>query len=132
MTDLRSLRKITEFVRGTLGCTCPDSVFEKIETGSVDVGDVTNRATRLVIGDTLLLYVVVPGSMPALVASLPELAELGRRDRNTHCYNRFRLVVADDGDSRLHETAAVRFAEVAGGDEKMHIHFVTPAAVSGY
>jgi len=130
MTDLRNPGDITAFVRGTLGCGCPDSVFETIETGPVDVGEFAAGATRIVVGETLLVYIVVPGSMSGLAAGVHRLAELGRRDRDSHGYNRFRLVVADDGDSRLHDQAAARFA-AARADEKMHIHFVHPAAVSG-
>lgn len=130
MTDLRNPGDITAFVRGTLGCGCPDRVFETIDTDPVDVGDLATSATRIVVGETLLVYIVVPGSISDLTAGMHRLAELGRHDRDSHAYNRFRLVIADDGDSRLHDQAAASFA-AAGADEKMHIHFVHPAAVSG-
>jgi hypothetical protein len=107
-------------------------VFEKIETGPLDAGDFVTRASRIVIGDTLLVYIVVPLASRELCAGIPVLADRGRRDRDSHHYNRFRLVVADSGSSRDHDEAAARFADAAGSDEKMHIHFVHPETVRGF
>jgi hypothetical protein len=132
MTATENHAAIVEFVKGTLGCRCPDSVFEKIETGSVDAGDSVRLARRIVVGDTLLVYIVVHRASLETGAGIGGLADLGRRDRDTHHYNRFRLVVADDGTSRDHDEVAACFARVAGSDEKMHIHFVSPETVQGF
>jgi hypothetical protein len=120
---------LTDFVRRTLGCRCPDTVFEKVESGHLTVGDFAGQATRIVVGDTLLIYLIVPKPIQALAEKVGTLAETGRRDRDAHHYNRFRLVVADDGDSSSHAEVAGAFAEAVRADEKMHIHFVMPEAV---
>lgn len=122
---------ITGFVKQTLGCRCPDKVFEKVESGVMEPGGFAGGATRIVVGDTLLVYIVVAGGDRHLYDHIAALAESGRRDRDSHGYNRFRLVVADEAGSREHEKAAAAFAGAAGSDEKMHIHFVAPDAVSG-
>jgi hypothetical protein len=132
MSGAASRGEITHFVRGTLGCTCPDRVFGKIEIGTVAVGGFPGRATRIVVGDTLLIYIVHPESARQLAGHIEELATLGRSDRDTHHYNRYRLVVADAGEGAGHETSAARFSEAAGADEKMHLHFVPPDSVTGW
>lgn len=129
MTRTGNTPGLTEFVLRTLGCGCPDPVFEKIETGQLTVGDFAGEATRIVVGDTLVIYIVVPKAIQALAERIANRAETGTRDRDSHQYNRFRLVVADDGDSSSHDEVAAAFAEAVGADEKMHIHFVTPEAV---
>jgi hypothetical protein len=132
MTSAHRQAMITEFVKGTLGCQCPDRVFDKIETGSMAATGMAAEATRIVVGDTLLVYIVAPVSAAELSANLVELAELGRRDRDTNRYNRFRLVVADVADSRERERATASFTRASGADDKMHIHFVHPETVHGF
>jgi len=132
MTATENYPAIVGFVKGALGCRCPDSVFEKIETGAIDAGDSVSRVRRIVVGDTLLVYIVVPRTSREPGAGISVLADMGRRDRDSHRYNRFRLVVADDETSRYRDEAASCFAGVAGSDEKMHIHFVSPEAVHGF
>lgn len=130
MVTAVSHREITELVRGTLGCTCPDRVFEKIEVGDIAAGDFPGRITRVVVGDTLVVYIVRPDDSRQLAGYIDSLAVLGRKDRDTQGYNRYRLVVADDGAGGGHEAAVARFTEVAGSDDKMHIHFVPPDSVA--
>jgi hypothetical protein len=131
MTNRLNKEKLTAFIRGTLGCGCPDAVFENIESSRIAVGDVPGGATRIAVGSTLLLYLVVPQSIRALTETIAEVADIGRRDRDSHKYNRFRLVVSDDRDNAGRASAAARFAETAGSDEKMHLHFVDPRVAVG-
>lgn len=119
------------FVRGALGCGCPDSVFERIETGTLaeDVF-VAGHGRRIVVGDTLLIYIIRPASLAALCGQVGRVAVRGRRDRDEHGYNRFRLVLASGVDTAAQGTLAAEFTDAAGADARLHIHFVPPEAVA--
>jgi len=131
MTNELNREKLTGFIRGTLGCGCPNEVFETIESNRVAVGALPGVATRIVIGDTLLLYLVAPASIQELTDTIAELADSGRRDRDANRYNRFRLVVSDESNETERAGAAAAFAQEAGSDEKMHLHFVDAATILG-
>jgi len=124
MTTMWINNKIIEFVKETLGCACPDEVFEKIEAGKAAIAQFAVGATRIVVGDRLLIYIVSPQSLSELCANIGEAAVMGKNDRDTNKYNRFRLVVISDKDSDSSAEAITRFAEAAGSDEKMHLHFI--------
>jgi len=121
--------KLTRFVRTTLGCGCPDAVFDKIDSSWIALGGLVGASARIVVGDTLLIYVVYPTSIQELHEHIAEIASEGGRDRDMNQYNRFRLVVPDDSGASRQQAVAAGFAEEAGSDEKMHIHFVDPAVV---
>ena len=116
------------FVRDTLGCTCPESVFESVERGSLS-GELGAAVTRLVIGGRLLIY-VVPGEPEA--AQVTVLADAGRRDRDGHALNRFRLVVARRAEADAGDTVGLEaaFRDAVVGDPKAHLHCVPAAAFS--
>ena len=115
---------IARFVRDTLGCTCPPEVFEHIELESIADDTNPHPLQRIVLGERLLVYLAFrtgPGGLPSRVAAL---TVRGRRDRDDHCYNRFRLVIAGGYEGAIREQAASRFKEIAEGDKKLHLHFV--------
>ena len=56
--------EITRFVRGTLGCQCPDEVFQSIVIGQERTADHGEPFTRLLVGDRLLIYILPTSSMP--------------------------------------------------------------------
>lgn len=116
--------KITAFVRNVLGCGCPDEVFNKIEVLNIDLDCNALKATRIVIGDTLLIYILPYASVDIAIQCMDKLVINGKQDRDSHGYNRFRLVVPYCDDKSLEEQASALFATVAGSDEKLHIHYV--------
>jgi hypothetical protein len=124
----RATAALRGFVRDTLGCTCPESVFESVERGSLS-GESGAAVTRLVIGGRLLIYVVPEEPEAARVAAL---ADAGRRDRDGHALNRFRLVVArpaevDSGNALVLDAA---FRDAVDGDPKAHLHCVPAEALA--
>lgn len=122
--------KITVFVRNVLGCGCPDEVFNKIEVSEVELDCAATKATRTVIGDTLLIYILPYTSVDIVTQCMDELVMTGKQDRDSHGYNRFRLVVPYCDDKGLEEQASALFAAVAGSDEKLHIHYVDTAVIN--
>ena len=131
MSGTWDTRKITEFVKGVLGCGCPDYVFEKIEVGRVAKGVLPLDATRINVGNTLLIYIVRPASGGELRDAIGKMVSVGRNDRDVHGFNRFRLVIAGDEVKLAPDAAAAKFSVETGGDEKMHFHCVTIESVRG-
>ena len=119
------------FIKDTLGCGCPDSVFENINVETYRLDGYSRELGRIVVGDTLLIYIVRPDQNHDLEDSINVIALAGKTDRDTHHYNRFRLVVAADGNNPQPDTISNRFARSFGADEKMHIHFVADQCLDG-
>ena len=115
---------LVHFIRHTLGCGCPDSVFENIEQSALPSCVVTPPCTRVVVGETLLIYLVSHAHLTAATEQVIELGRRGRADRDEHGYNRFRLVLSSDPSHPQALAAAAQFASAFSHDEKMHIHLV--------
>ena len=119
-------KSITGFVRNTLGCGCPDEVFEKIEYENLsDTGQLSN-VFRINIGDTLLVYIVRITVEDDCELIVRQLLIKGKDDRDHHGFNRFRLVLA--GNEGMKKMAGLQklFESLANGDKKLHLHFVKP------
>lgn len=113
--------KITAFVRDVLGCGCPDEVFRKIEISEIEL--VSAKVTRIVVGDTLLIY-VLPETSDDILEHIGKLVATGKQDRDANGYNRFRLVMPGCADNALEQRVSSVFLESASDDEKLHLHFV--------
>jgi len=118
--------QITHFVRGTLGCRCPDDVFRSITVDSREPIGGSPPFTRLVIGDRLLIFLAKPGPGDTLATWIPGLALLGQAEREAAGYNRFRLVVPAAHVDEQSDTARRVFAETIGRDDRAHLHIVAP------
>lgn len=115
---------IAAFVKGTLGCACPEEVFDSIEVSrGAEAGGFTLEA-RLVIGGRLLIYIARAHDEAAVQC----LAAAGRRDRDAHGLNRFRLVVLSDGPASPGGTLAEKFSTAVGRDERAYLHVVDGAS----
>jgi hypothetical protein len=120
---------IMRFVRDVLGCGCSDEVFSYIEAKEdVVVRGGMKISKRINIGNRLLIYVLVQDSA-ANLESIPEIFRIGKEDRDSGGFNRFRLVVATDGGNADPEAEAL-MACVGPHDDRMHIHVVEGAAVT--
>src|SRR5450759_2039700 len=107
---------IKEFAQETLGCGCPEEVFNQIAHAK----DVTLEGglvvrDRIVIGQRLLVYVYEDadgGDVPENV--IRTLVTSGVRDRGTNNFNRFRLALLTkkpEDDKELSDRAARVIAE---------------------
>lgn len=121
--------ELARFVRETLGCTCPDEVFERVEIARDRLGE--GRVRRVAIGGRLLLELIEDLGIEDLIREIPGRARSGRMDRDAAGMNRFRLVVGLDQVSeqdRVRLTAA--FASGCdGADDRVHLHLVSARAV---
>ena len=121
--------EIEPFVRGVLGCGCPDEVFQRMElaTGQADPGGLV--FTRLVIGGRLLIHVVA--WLDADEARLPveTLARLGLADRDRAGCHRFRLVLASAKEGPVPAAIPDAFRAVVGRDDRAHLHWLPASSV---
>jgi hypothetical protein len=112
---------IERFVRGTLGCQCPDEVFLDVEVSPLALpGGGSGR--RLVIGGRLLIHVVAAPEQPELPLRLEELATAGRDERDRRGLNRFRLVIGMPAAAGGATSLEQRFRRALGGDQRAHLH----------
>ena len=123
--------KLKAFVKNTLGCGCPEKVFEKIDVSKLLTVVDEEDATRIVVGDTLLIYVIHPITSANFFSSVELIGLAGKADRDANSYNRFRLVVSGIADDVQQEKVSERFSKLFNTDEKMHIHFVDEELVDG-
>ncbi len=121
--------EITRFVRGTLGCQCPDEVFQSIVIGEERTADHGEPFTRLLVGDRLLIYVLPASSIDATPDTLAALARQGRAERDTRRYNRFRLVIASRDAAAQSTAARAVFDAALGHDDKAHLHLVAGSEI---
>ena len=117
---------IERFVRGTLGCQCPDEVFRHVEVGPLPLPAGRGTGRRLVIGDRLLIHIVEAPERLDAPDWLERLAAAGRDERDGRGYNRFRLVVATPTAAGDPSALEGRFTRVLGADDRAHLH-VLPA-----
>jgi hypothetical protein len=110
--------ELQRFVRGTLGCKCPDDVFESVAI------DRCESHTRLVIGNRLLIYVMEAAAEFPLDEAVSRLASQGLADRNSGQFNRFRLVVAPTQPMPGQADATAAFAEAVRDDDRAHLHVI--------
>ena len=83
------MNPIEHFVRGTLGCQCPDEVFQSISIDRSGTADDAASCTRLLVGHRLLIYVLDAASFGVAESALADLVARGRRERDERGYNRF-------------------------------------------
>ena len=120
-----------EFVKKTLGCACPDEVFEQIEYGDNEhfKGILLRSIT---VGGRLLIYVWEVND-PAVVASrFTDVLALGKDERDRRGLNRFRAVLSTDDVDRLKSLAQGLFEGWQEKDEKTHLHVVASEDVPSF
>lgn len=122
---------IRHFVRDTLGCTCPDSVFSRVDSQrNVQVGEAV-LSHRIDVGRRLLVYVLPCDDPEQLRARLAGLIASGRHERDRLGFNRLRVVVATWDPDKLGPEAWRLFDGADARDERVHLHLVGRPAVSG-
>ncbi len=131
MTASWNNEKIKVFVKNTLGCGCPEKVFENIDVSKLTTLEHEKEVTRIVVGDTLLIYIIRPEPSGNFVDSVESIGLAGKTDRDINNYNRFRLVVSSFEDEVQQEKVSECFSKTFSMDDKMHIHFVNQELLEG-
>jgi hypothetical protein len=122
-------REIKRFVQTTLGCSCPDEVFKKIDFQR-DCDEI--QGTRIIIGDRLLIYIISTEGKSGFQEDIKLSLEQGIEERDKKGLNRFRLVLVVSCPDELRSSAEHAFYGAGYSDEKTHIHVVNEYAVQGF
>jgi len=117
--------EIKDFVQNTLGCTCPEEVYDEIEHYT-DVR-LTNDITldeKLKVGRRLLIYVFTLNVRDRLINDLSVLVHIGMNERDALAFNRFRLVIKTGEIEDFTKLANSIFKSMNINDDKVHLHII--------
>ena len=129
---MRTEERIKQFARQSLGCECPDEVFDNIEVRPGDAEALLPHARSITIGGRLLIH-IYGTSDPALVeAHLPEIIAAGADERDRRGLNRFRAVIASDDIEAVDSAARRVFGQLRGLDDNIHLHVVRREDVADF
>jgi len=105
------------FVRETLGCACPDEVFERIDCrANINLPGGIELDYRITVGGRLLIFALNTDRFDCIASVLPLLTSAGIADRDNGGFNRFRPDRLRDKAFGLFESLAV--------DDRTHLHVV--------
>ncbi|MBE0586235.1 MAG: hypothetical protein IH612_21025 [Desulfofustis sp.] len=128
MKPVKQPTQIKNFVQQTLGCGCPESVFQSMLTDQFTLPEVPNAPIiRLLIGQRLLIYLVASNTgRPWSPGQLTLLTARGLQEREQHGYNRLRLVIilAEHTDHQQ-QTMERSFSALQGTDDRLHLHVIS-------
>ena len=121
MTDNKVIR---EFVRKTLGCNCPEEVFQYIDCRTVvNIDENILPAYEINIGNRLLIFAAGIDEVDSLRSVLSKLFQAGINKRDEKKFNRFRLVLLTARENDVMEQASGIFKSLVT-DEKVHLHVI--------
>src|SRR5512134_3662633 len=106
---------LERFVRDTLGCGCPDEVFQHLVVSRLPPIAGRPPIVQLQVGSRLLIHIVAAPEGATPNGWIEQLAANGRTARDRHGYNRFRLVVASPTPPALAREIQERFARAITG-----------------
>jgi hypothetical protein len=119
-----SNENIKTFVKQTLGCTCPEEVFNHIECKSnIKLNDNIVLSNKINIGGRLLIYVIEVSNTDSIKYILPSLISTGKEERDRLNFNRFRLVLAVDNLNEIKHVVDFIFKPI-NKDERIHLNIV--------
>ncbi len=117
--------QIKRFVQKTLGCGCPEEVFQSIECREkVRLNSEIVLSSSITIGNRLLIYIMDVKSTDVIEKFLPPLISAGKSERASKGLNRFRLVIAAEEPDEVRRIAEKMFDELRGKDDKIHLHVI--------
>lgn len=123
MIDSDDMRhSLIRFLRGPLGCGCPDEVLREIAWQPQQVAG--ERLLRIAVGGGLLVYLWPSDDPRRLEEVLPALLTAGRSERDREGFNRFRLAVATGDKVRLEPVAHRLFSRWPDRDAETYLHLV--------
>jgi len=127
--DPAASQAVLRFVRGTLGCSCPDEVFNSIAIERVRGTDASAPYVRLLVGRRLLIYVLDAQQPEQVRATVPALLRQGLEERDANGLNRLRLVVAAGLPTPEVTATVANLASEIGLDDRSHLHVIAAGLV---
>lgn len=117
--------QIKSFVRCSLGCECPEEVFEHIEyKDNVELEGEITLDSRINVGNRLLIFILETDDADFITDNLSKIIEAGKNERDQLAFNRFRMVIVTDNTAELKIAAESLFNSFDGLDERIHLHII--------
>lgn len=114
---------IKTFVQHTLGCGCPEEVFQSMDCRShVRLNDIILKY-KMNIGNRLLVY-LFETDPESVRQALPFLVSEGKEERDKFGFNRLRIVLTADNVDEVRQIAEDLFKHIEK-DEKIHLHIIS-------
>ena len=109
------------FVRATLGCSCPDEVFDHYQVlrGRSEYGPFV----QLIMGDRLLVKIIDMSEQSLIEEAVPEILKNGVEERERRHLNRFRLVIVGHLSPEVQKTITELTDKM---DSRVHVHIISP------
>lgn len=126
---MQTYSEIKRFVQETLGCSCPEEVFNEIECQKESDG-ISGR--RVNVGDRLLIYIINMDGKSNTQEVINSALQRGVVERDDKEFNRFRLVLVASHPDVLRSSAELAFKSSGYTDEKTHLHVVNESDVEGF
>ena len=126
---MQTYPEIKRFVQETLGCSCPEEVFNKIEFRK-ECDDIP--VSKVILGDRLLIYIITMDDKSGIQEVIDTAVEKGVEERDRRGLNRFRLVLVTSSPDELRSPAEKIFADSEYANEKTHLHVVSESDVEGF
>jgi len=124
---VNSMENIKFFAREKLGCGCSEDVFEYIDVNeAIKLDNGLYLKNRINIGNRLLIYTAEINDTDKLKTDLVKLIEIGKDERDSLNFNRFRMVVVTDNIEKIGESAEKIFTDSGIKDDKIHLHILGP------
>jgi hypothetical protein len=126
---MQAYSEIKRFVQETLGCSCPEEVFNKIDYQKAS--DAIS-GSKVNVGDRLLIYIINMDGKSNTQGIINSALERGVEERDNKGLNRFRLVFVASQPDVLRSSAELAFESSGYTDEKTHLHVVNESDVEGF
>ena len=126
---MKKYPEVKRFVQETLGCSCPDEVFDHIDYQKQGDGIAGIKVT---VADRLLIYLIAMDRESSIQDVITSLLEQGVKEREKRKLNRFRLVLVASCPDELRSLAERTFDRSGYRDEKTHLHVVYESAVENF
>ena len=126
---MQTYPEIKRFVQETLGCSCPEEMFNQIDYQK-ESDSISGR--KVTVGDRLLIYIITMDGKSNIQGVITSALERGVVERDKKGLNRFRLVLVASHPDELHSSAEQAFNSSGYTDEKTHLHVVNESDVEGF
>ncbi len=126
---MQTYPEIKRFVQETLGCSCPEEVFNQIDYQK-EYDGISGR--KVTVGDRLLIYIITMDGKSNIQGVINSALERGVVERDKKGLNRFRLVLVASHPDELRSSAEHAFDSSGYTDEKTHLHVVSESDVESF
>ena len=126
---MQTYTEIKRFVQETLGCSCPEEVFNKIDYQKECDGITGSKVS---VGDRLLIYIITMDGKSNIQGVINSALERGVEERDKKGLNRFRLVLVASHPEELRSSAEQAFNDSGYTNEKTHLHVVNESDVENF